>query len=163
MNPKGTKATPASEGSKVLVQNKKARFNYNVVETFEAGIVLTGAEIKSVRLGGVSLNEAYIVPDKNELFLINAHIKPYQFDTDPKYNPTRRRKLLMHRQEIDKLRGRVEAKGFTLVPTKLYLKRGLAKIEVALAKGKAAPDKRTTIKDREGKREAERAMKESKR
>ncbi len=154
-----TKSTPASSGGKIICLNKKARFNYLIEETFEAGIVLTGAEIKSIRQGGVSLAEAYIIPHGGELFLVNAHVKPYSFTADTSYNPTRRRKLLMHKREIERLTGRVEAKGYTLIPTKLYLKRGYAKIEVALAKGKAAPDKRQTIKEREGKREAERAMK----
>lgn len=148
-----------SEGVKVITVNRKARFNYHIDETYEAGIVLTGPEMKSVREGAISLAESYIVPDKGELFLLNAHIKPYKFNTSKSYDPVRKRKLLMHKYEIDRLRGRVEAKGFTLVPTRVYLKRGRAKIEVALAKGKAAPDKRQTIKEREGKREAERAMK----
>ena len=147
-------------GEKVIALNKKARFNYTLEDFFEAGIVLTGAEIKSIRAGGVSLTESYIVPDKGELWLINAHIRPYSFDTDTKYNPVRRRKLLMHKREIAKLTGRVEAKGYTLVPTKLYLKRGMAKIELALGKGKAKGDKRETTKEREAKREAERAMKQ---
>ena len=144
---------------KVIANNKKARFNYHIEETYEAGVVLTGAEIKSIRAGAISLAESYIVPDKGELFLLNAHIKPYAFDSSNRYDPVRRRKLLMHKHEIDKLRGRVEAKGYTLVPTKVYLKHGLAKVEVGLAKGKAAPDKRQTIKEREAKRDAERAMK----
>ncbi len=148
-----------SEGVKVITVNKKARFNYHIDETYEAGIVLTGAEIKSVREGAISLAESYIVPDRDELFLLNAHIKPYKFNTATSYDPVRKRKLLMHRHEINRLRGRVEAKGYTLVPTRVYLKHGRAKIEVALAKGKAAPDKRQSIKEREGKREAERAMK----
>ncbi|MCB0334612.1 MAG: SsrA-binding protein, partial [Bdellovibrionales bacterium] len=97
---------------------------------------------------------------QGELYLLQAHIAPYQFDTTVRYDPDRKRKLLMHKYEIDRLRGKVEAKGYTLVPTKMYFKRGYAKVEVALAKGKAAPDKRQTIKEREAKREAERAMKD---
>lgn len=156
---KGTPTSSASAGGKVICLNKKARFNYIIEETFEAGIVLTGAEIKSVRQGGVSLTESYVYPDRGQLFLVNAHIKPYAFGDNTSYNPTRKRKLLMHKAEIERLAGRVEAKGYTLVAIKLYLKRGYAKIEVGLAKGKAAPDKRKTIKDREGNREVERAMK----
>ncbi|MCB0329911.1 MAG: SsrA-binding protein SmpB [Bdellovibrionales bacterium] len=154
MNGSGTAA-----GFKVVADNRKARFNYHLEEFFEAGIVLTGGEIKSIRDGGVSLGESYIVPHKGELFLINAHIKPYKFDTQTKEEPTRRRKLLMHKREIEKLTGRVEAKGYTIVPVKLYLKRGRAKLEIALAKGKDIGDKRETTKAREAKREAERALK----
>lgn len=146
-------------GIKILAQNKKAHFSYHLEERIEAGLVLTGGEIKSIRDGGISLQESYIAPKGGELFLINAHIKPYTFDTDKTYDPIRPRKLLLHKREIDKLRGRVEAKGFTLVATKIYLKKGRAKLEIALAKGKSAPDKRATTKDREAKREAERAMK----
>lgn len=148
---------------KIITDNKKARFNYHIEERFEAGIVLTGAEIKSIRAGQMSLAESYIVPEKDELYLLHAHIKPYTFDSSKTFDPVRKRKLLMHRHEINKLRGRVEAKGYTLVPTKVYLKGGLAKVEVALAKGKAAPDKRQTIKERDAKREAQRALKAAKR
>jgi len=152
-------AKPPQSDRKIIVANKKARFNYHIEETFEAGIVLTGPEIKSIRDGGVSISESYIVPEGDELFLINAHIKPYAFNPDTKYSPTRKRKLLMHKREIDRLRGRVEAKGYTIVPLNVYLRRGLAKVEIALAKGKASPDKRQATKERELKREAERAIK----
>ncbi len=151
------KATGA--GKKIVVSNKKARFNYHIEETYEAGIVLTGGEIKSIRQGKISLEESYISVYQGEIYLLQCHIAPYQFDTTNRYDPHRKRKLLMHKYEIDRLRGKVEAKGYTLVPTKMYFKRGYAKVEVGLAKGKAAPDKRQTIKDREAKREAERAMK----
>lgn len=157
---KGSDGTP---GVKTIAVNRKARFNYHLQETFEAGLVLTGGEIKSIREGRINLEESYIVVRNSELFLMQAHIAPYRFDTNTGYDPVRRRKLLMHKHEIDRLRGKVEAKGFTLVPTKIYLKRGYAKLELALAKGKAAPDKRETVKAREAKREAERAMKQQKR
>jgi len=153
-----TKHTPSS-GIKIVATNKKARFNYFIEERFEAGIVLTGAEIKSIREGSISLDESYIAIRNNEIFLLGAHVKRYAFNADPDYDPMRRRKLLMHRQEIDRLRGKVDQRGLTLIPTKVYLKNGRAKVEVGLAKGKVAPDKRKTIKDREMKREAERAMK----
>lgn len=149
----------ASGGEKLIVQNKKARFEYHILETFEAGIVLTGAEIKSVRLGEVSLGESYIRPEKGEIFLLQAHIKPYTFNSAKDYDAGRKRKLLLHKHEIDKLRGRVEQKGLTIVPLRLYLKRGRAKLEIALAKGKDAPDKRQTIKERESKRELARVLK----
>ncbi|RMG39642.1 MAG: SsrA-binding protein SmpB [Candidatus Dadabacteria bacterium] len=146
-------------GLKVISTNKKARFNYQILEKFEAGLVLSGAEIKSIRQGGISLDESYVRPDGNELYLVQAYIKPYSHISQQDYDPRRKRKLLMHRHEINKLRGRVEEKGLTLVPLRVYLKRGYAKLEIGLARGKAAPDKRKTIKERELKREAERAIK----
>jgi SsrA-binding protein len=153
-----SKSAPDAAGHKVIVVNKKARFDYHILETFEAGIVLSGAEIKSVRAGGVSLNQSFIFPYGEELFLQGAHIAPYSHSGALEYDPTRKRKLLLHRHEIDKLRARVEQKGLTIVPLQLYLKRGRAKLEIALAKGKADPDKRDSIKEREGKREVARAM-----
>ena len=146
-------------GSKVIAVNRKARFDYHVIETFEAGLVLTGAEMKSIRGGGISLAESYIQPIRGELFLLNAHIPPYAHSGLKEYDPLRKRKLLMHLEEIDKLRGRVEQKGLTLVPLSLYLKRGYAKLELALVKGKAGPDKRQSIKERDSKRELARVMK----
>ena len=161
------KSTSAKDSSqteeRTVALNKKARFNYHFLETYEAGIVLTGAEIKSVRDGGLSLVESYVRPHEGELFLIGAYIQPYKHSDDPKYNPTRRRKLLMHKREIERLAGRVNEQGLTLVPVRVYLKKHLAKLEVALAKGKAAPDKRQSIKEREAKRSVERAMKMAKR
>ncbi len=143
----------------VIAVNKKARFTYEILEVFEAGLVLSGNEIKSIRAGGISLAEAYVRPQNNEVFLIGAHIKEYSFSHDPNYNPVRSRKLLLHKREIDKLRGRVEAKGLTIVPLRVYIKRGRAKLEIGVARGKAAPDKRQTIIAREKDREARRAMK----
>lgn len=147
------------DGVKIIALNKKARFSYELSEVFEAGIVLTGAEIKSIRQGGVSITESYVAPHNGELYLLNAHIKPYAFNPDSKYDPVRRRKLLMHKREIMQLTSKVEAKGFTLVPTKIYLKKGKAKIEIALGKGKAMGDKRDTTKKREAEREVARALK----
>ena len=149
----------AESGLKVVHVNKKARFNYEILEKFEAGIVLTGAEIKSIREGKISLGEAYVSPKNEELFLHNSHIPQYTNSNDAKYNPNRVRKLLMHKREIKKLQGRVEQKGLTIVPTRVYLEKGRAKLEIALARGKDAPDKRKTIKERELNREAQRAMK----
>lgn len=149
-------------GKKILVQNKKARFEYHIIETFEAGIVLTGAEIKSVRLGEINIAESYVRPDGGEFYLIGSHIKPYVFAADREYDPIRKRKLLLHKHEIEKLRTKVEAKGLTVVPLSLYLKNGFAKVELALAKGKSAPDKRDSIRSRESEREVARAMKSKK-
>lgn len=153
------RAAETSTGVKVISENRKARFNYHILEEFEAGMVLTGAEIKSIRVHGITLSEAYVRPFKDEIVLIGAHIEPYKFDASSAYVPTRTRKLLLHRDEIDKLRGRVEQKGLTIVPLKLYLKRGMAKLLIGLAKGKDNPDKRKSIKEREGKREVARAIK----
>lgn len=144
---------------KIVAKNKKARFNYEILEKFEAGLVLSGNEIKSIRLGKINLSESYVNPKKGELWLENAYINEYSHSSEKFYNPTRSRKLLMHRQEINKLTGRVEKKGLTIVTLSIYLKKGKAKLEVALARGKNAPDKRKTSKERELKREAERAMK----
>lgn len=148
-------------GRKVIALNRKARHNYHIVEKFEAGLVLTGGEIKSVRAGEVTLSESYVSPSNGELWLVNAHIKQYRFDPSRDYDPARKRKLLMHKHEIEKLIGRVEQKGFTIVPLQIHLKRGYAKVEIGLAKGKAAPDKRVATKERELDREAQRAMKRS--
>ena len=146
-------------GVKVLVVNKKARFEYHILETFEAGIVLTGAEIKSVRKGDISIAEAYVRPDADALYLLGAHIKPYSHSGDLHYDPVRPRKLLLKQSEIDKLRGRVETKGLTIVPLQVHLRRGYAKLDIGLARGKAAPDKRSSIRDREASREMARAVK----
>jgi SsrA-binding protein len=145
--------------SKIIVSNRRARFDYFIEDTFEAGIVLKGPEIKSVRNGEVSLEQSYIRPKNGELFLINAHIKPYKFTDDKSYDPVRPRKILLNRTEIDKLIRKLETQGKTIVPLSLYLKDGLAKLEIALAKGKTAPDKRSSIKERESKREIARSMK----
>lgn len=144
---------------KVVAVNKKARFEYEILEVLEAGMALSGAEIKSVRAGGVSLGEAYVRPQDGEMMLVGAHIREYEHSREPDYDPVRKRKLLLHRREIRKLTSRVEQKGLTIVPLRIYLKKGLAKLEIALARGKAAPDKRSAIIDRERRREAERAMK----
>jgi len=147
-----------AEGVKVVAANRKARFDYHIVETFEAGLVLTGAEIKSVREGEITITEAYVRPDRGELVLLNAYIRPYAHCSDPEYDPRRSRKLLMHKREIAKLIRELETKGMTIVPLDIHLKNGRAKIEIALAKGKAAPDKRQDIKKREGQREIARAL-----
>jgi SsrA-binding protein len=148
----------ADESFKILAENRKARFNYEILEKFEAGIVLSGAEIKSIRAGGISINEAYIRADERGAYLVGAHIAPYAFSANKEYDPIRARKLLLNMHEIHKLRGRSEEKGLTIVPLKVYLKRGYAKIEIALGRGKVAPDKRQDIKKREQDREASRAV-----
>jgi SsrA-binding protein len=150
----------AAKGGKVIAINKKARFNYHIVETLEAGIVLTGVEIKSIRAGNINLAESYVRPQGGEVFLLGAHIRQYSHSGGLKdYDPVRPKKLLLHKHEIDKFRGRVEAKGMTIVPLKIYLKHGRAKLEIGLAKGKDAPDKRHSVKERDAKREMARAIK----
>ena len=156
------KETQRDAPIKIVSENRKARFNYQILETFEAGIVLSGAEIKSIRADGISLSEAYVHPQSNALFLLNAHIRPYEFSAEKLYDPIRPRQLLLHRREIDKLRGRVEQRGLTIVPLRLYLKRGRAKLEIALARGKAGPDRRNDIKERDSRRELARALKRAK-
>ena len=145
---------------KVIAENRKANFDYHILETFEAGIVLLGTEIKSIREGGVSLRESFCKVTGSEIFLWNAHIAPYSHRGSADHDATRTRKLLLKADEIKKLIGKVEQRGFTLVPLNLHYKNGRVKAEIALAKGKAQHDKRDSIKEREGKREVERAMKQ---
>jgi SsrA-binding protein len=144
---------------KIVANNKKVYHNYIVGETFEAGIALLGSEIKSIRDGRISLGDAYVRPDKRELWLLNAHIARYEASSYMGHDPVRPRKLLMHRRQILSLAGRAAEKGLTLVVTKVYLKHGLAKVELALAKGKKLYDKRDAIAKRETDRIMERAVK----
>lgn len=159
---KGQEKSPTtSNNSGTIVFNRKAKFQYHLTDKYEAGLVLTGNEIKSIRAGQISLQDAYVRPKNGELFLIGAHISEYKHSSAKEYDPVRPRKLLLHRREINKLMGQVEQKNMTIVPVRLYLTRGKAKLEIALAKGKLAPDKRDAIKSRESKRETERLLKES--
>jgi SsrA-binding protein len=144
---------------KVIAHNRKAYHDYTMLESIEAGIVLTGTEIKSIREGKISLAEAYVRPEKNELWLLNAHIARYDPGSYMGHDPVRNRKLLLHRKEIGILTSKVAEKGLTLVPTRLYLKDGHAKLEVSLGRGKKLYDKRETISRREAEREMERAVK----
>jgi len=144
---------------KTVATNRKAFHNYHIGDSIEAGIVLTGSEIKSVRDGRVSLGDAYVRPERGELWLLNAHIARYEASSYLSHEPTRPRKLLLHRKEINNLTGKVSEKGLTLVPTKLYIKGSIAKVEVALAKGKKLYDKRESISRREVERELARATK----
>jgi SsrA-binding protein len=144
---------------KTVATNKKAFHNYFVGERIEAGIALMGSEIKSVREGRVSLADAYVRPEAGELWLLNAHIARYDPSSYMGHEPTRPRKLLLHRKEINNLAGKVAEKGLTLVATRLYLKDSIAKVEIALAKGKKLYDKRETITRREVERELARTLK----
>jgi SsrA-binding protein len=144
---------------KIVATNKKAYHNYYIGDTFEAGIALLGSEIKSVRGGRVSLVDAYVRPERGELWLYNAHIARYEASSYMGHDPTRPRKLLMHRKEILNLTGKVAEKGLSLIATKVYLKGGIAKVEIAMAKGKKLYDKREAISRREAERELARTMK----
>ena len=146
-------------GIKIVATNRKAFHNYHIGDSIEAGIALTGSEIKSVRSGRVSLGDAYVKPERGELWLLNAHIARYEASSYLSHEPTRPRKLLLHRKEIDNLAGKVAEKGLTLVPTRLYIKDSIAKVEVALARGKRLYDKRESISRREMERELARATK----
>ncbi|NLC13862.1 MAG: SsrA-binding protein SmpB [Chloroflexi bacterium] len=141
---------------KVVSTNKKARFEFFILETFEAGLVLKGTEIKSVRSGQISLQEAYVRTNGAEIWLIGAHIAPYEHASAFQHDPKRDRKLLMHKKEIRKLYDEVRIKGMTLVPIRVYLKGGRAKLEIGLAKGKKQYDKRESIKERDVERESSR-------
>ena len=144
---------------KTIVTNRKAYHNYNLLDSLEAGIVLTGTEIKSIRAGRVSLGDAYVRPEGGELWLLNAHVARYEAGSYMSHTPTRPRKLLLHRKEIDNLTSQVQEKGLTLIPLKLYLKDGVAKVAIAPAKGKKLYDKRELVARREAKRKIERAIK----
>jgi len=147
---------------KTVATNRKAYHNYNIGDRLEAGIVLTGTEIKSIRNGRVNLGDAYVRPRAGELWLLNAHIARYEAGSYLSHEPTRPRKLLLHHKQINNLASQVLEKGFTLVPVRLYIKDSLAKVEVALAKGKKLYDKREAITRRETEREIERATKRRK-
>ena len=162
MSKKNAVAEKKDTKSGVICLNRKASFNYLLLDKFEAGMVLTGNEIKSMKAGGVSITEAYVRVVGTEAWLIGAHVKEYEFSHDSSYEPTRSRKLLLNKAEMNKLRGQVERKGLTIVPTRIYLKNGRAKLEIALAKSKNAPDKKKDIISKEKDLEARRAMKNKK-
>ncbi|OGG47915.1 MAG: SsrA-binding protein [Candidatus Handelsmanbacteria bacterium RIFCSPLOWO2_12_FULL_64_10] len=147
------------EPIKVIAQNRRARHEYHILETFEAGLALRGTEVKSLRMGKASLPESYARVENGEVFLLNAHIDEYDRGNRFNHDPTRRRKLLLHRREINRLIGRVEERGLTLVPLRMYFRRGKAKVELALARGKKTHDKREDIARREAEREIAAAMK----
>jgi SsrA-binding protein len=144
---------------KTIALNRKAFHDYNIEESFEAGIVLTGTEIKSIRAGKVNLHHSFARLEKGELWLLGAHIAHYEGGNRYNHEPTRPRKLLLHREQIDRLIGKTGERGFTLVPLRLYLKDGIAKVELGLARGKKLYDKRQTIARRETEREIERMIK----
>ena len=155
-------AGPESSGAmRVIATNRRARRNYAVLDTFEAGLVLLGSEVKSLREGKLELKDSYGDIRGGEAFLVGAHISPYDFARDGGHDPERERKLLLHRREIDRIAGSLAEKGLTLVPLKVYFKDGKAKVEMALARGKTTVDKRQSLRDREHAREMERATRRS--
>jgi SsrA-binding protein len=150
----------ASEGIKVIAENRKAFHDYFIEERLEAGIILTGTEIKSVRHGRVNLKDSYARIEDGEVWLYQMHISPYEQGNRFNHEPLRKRKLLLHRLEIAKLIGKIQLQGLTLIPLRIYLKHGLAKIDLAVCRGKKTYDKRQDIAERDAKREIERHLRE---
>jgi SsrA-binding protein len=148
-----------SQGEKLIVDNRRARHDYQLLERFEAGLVLSGTEVKSLRQGRATLGQAYAEVRDGELWLVGSHISVYDQGNRANHDPDRDRKLLLHRKEIDSLYGKVRERGLTLVPTRLYWKDGRAKVELALARGKEGIDKRRDLAARDAKRQIERALK----
>ena len=146
----------AKGGLKIISKNRKASFNYFFKEFFEAGIVLKGSEVKSLRAGKANISESYAFDDKGEIYLVNSHIPSYKESSYNDHSPNRNRKLLLNKKEINKLIGRIHREGYTLIPTKLYFKKGKAKVEIAVAKGKKQYDKREVKKKRDWNRERSR-------
>jgi SsrA-binding protein len=154
-------ATPAkgpNEAIKVVAEHRRARFDYHVEDTLEAGLQLMGSEVKSLREGTANLSDAYALPKRSELFLHNAHIGAYGPAKAFGHDPLRSRKLLLHREEIDRWAAKVKERGYSIVPLMLYFKRGKAKVQLGLCRGKTHGDRRESIKERETKREMDRAM-----
>jgi SsrA-binding protein len=150
----------ASDGIKVIAKNRKAHHDYFIEETYEAGIVLTGTEVKSIRLGKVNLKDSYADVKQGEVYLHNMHISPYEKGNIFNSDPTRDRKLLLNRREINKLIGYIQQRGYSLIPLQIYLARGLVKVQLAVAKGKKLYDKRTDVAKRDAQRSMERAFRE---
>jgi SsrA-binding protein len=148
------------QGIKVVVNNRKAYHDYSIEETFEAGLVLVGTEVKSLRDGRMSVRDAYVEVRDNEAWMVGSSISHYAKGNIWNHDPERDRKLLLHKTEIDRIRGRVHERGYSVVPTKVYFKQGRAKVEIALARGKKLYDKRTDIAKRDANRELERELKE---
>ena len=147
-----------SDEAKVVAVNRRARHEYDIRETLEAGLVLTGSEIKSIRAGRVNLRDAYVQVREGEAWLYDMHVSPYSHGGYANHDPRRPRKLLLHREQIGHIGGQAAQRGFTIVPLRLYLKRGKAKVEIALAKGRKVYDKREAIARREAEREMERGL-----
>lgn len=154
------KSSGKGDGTKLIVANKRARFDYFIEDVYEAGIMLTGTEVKSLRNGKASLAEAWVrIDENNEAWLMQAHIAEYTQGNINNHHPTRERKLLLHRYQLDRLASAVAEKGVTLVPMRLYFREGRAKLEVGVGRGKAQHDKRRDLKEKQAKREIQRALK----
>ena len=149
------------KGLKIVCNNRKAGFNYFYIDFFEAGIVLNGSEVKSLRDGKANISEAYAIDEQGEIFLLNSHIPSYKESSYNNHDPKRNRKLLLNKREINKLIGKVNREGYTLIPTKLYFKKGKAKVEIAVAKGKRQYDKRQVKKKRDWNREKARLFRKT--
>lgn len=143
-------------GIKVVAENRKARHNYSIEDKFEAGLVLKGTEVKSLREGKANLLDSYAIFKNNEMFLLNTHIPPYHLGNRENHDPMRTRKLLLHRAELNKIWGKSEIKGYSLIPLKIYFKNGLAKVEIGIGRGKKMHDKREATKEREATRQMDR-------
>jgi SsrA-binding protein len=152
--------TEREQAQQNIAENRKAFHDYHILESFEAGLVLLGTEVKSIREGNANLRDSFARVEGAEVWLYNVHVSPYSHRGSSDHEPTRRRKLLLHRREIRKLIGKTVERGLTLVPTRLYFKNGRIKVEISLARGKKAHDKRETIKRREADRETRAAVKE---
>jgi SsrA-binding protein len=152
--------TDREKAQRIVADNRKARHDYHILETYEAGVVLVGTEVKAIREGRVNLRDSFARVDDGEIFVFNVHISPYSHRGYAQHDPLRRRKLLLHRSEIRKLVGKTVEKGMTLVPLRMYFKDGRVKLAIGLAKGKRDYDRRETIKRRETEREARAAIKE---
>ena len=150
-----------NKGLKIICLNRKARFNYFFNEVFEAGIILKGSEVKSIRKGKVNIADSYAIDKNGEIFLINSHISSYKESSFNDHRPTNDRKLLLNKREIDKLIGKINREGFTIIPTKMYFKKGKVKVEIATAKGKKNYDKRQVKKNRDWNREKARYFRKS--
>jgi SsrA-binding protein len=148
----------SSDAIKTIATNRKARHDYFIDDSFEAGLVLSGTEIKSIRGGRVNLRDSFAMIKEGELWLMNTHIAPYDHGAYANHEPRRPRKLLMHRREINRIAGKLQEKGYTLVPLRIYLKDNLAKVELGLARGKKQYDKRATLREKETRREIDRVV-----
>jgi len=146
---------------KIVARNRKAKHEYHLLETFEAGMVLQGSEIKSIRAGQINIKQAYVRVDGEEAWLVDAHIAPYDQASYLNHDPTRQRKLLLHKKEIYRMWDEVRRKGTTIIPTQVYLKKGRAKVEIALARGKKLHDKRSALAKRDAQRQIERDLRQS--
>src|SRR5712692_10798851 len=151
------------DGDRTIATNRRARHDYEILETVEAGLVLRGTEVKSLRGSHVTFKDAFATVRNSEMWLIGCHINPYSHGTDANHEPERDRKLLLHRREISRLTGKVAERGLTLVPLRIYFKDGRAKLEIGLARGKKLHDKRSTLREREVRREMDRAVRGARR